>query len=105
MEKYDFDTLADRQIDNARKWDKKIVEVKFPNVREDFIPLWIADMDFQSAPEIRAALTKMASNEMTNAWLIPGPRFWAFQAALKIMKAIIANVSHKLLTRKIYFSR
>jgi len=62
MEKYDFDTLADRKIDNARKWDKKIVAGKFPNVREDFIPLWIADMDFQAAPEIRLALTKMASN-------------------------------------------
>lgn len=62
MTQYDFDTLADRSIDNARKWDSGIVHSKFPKVREDFIPLWIADMDFQAAPEIRQALSQMADN-------------------------------------------
>lgn len=62
MTQYDFDTLADRTIDNARKWDNNIVHKKFPNVREDFIPLWIADMDFKAAPEIRQALVRMAEN-------------------------------------------
>lgn len=62
MQKYDFDTLANRNIDNARKWDKKIVKSKFPKVRDDFIPLWIADMDFKAAPEIRNALIEMADN-------------------------------------------
>jgi len=62
MTQYDFDTLADRSLDNARKWDSSIVKSKFPNVRPDFIPLWIADMDFQAAPEIREALCEMATN-------------------------------------------
>ncbi|WP_056989586.1 MalY/PatB family protein, partial [Lacticaseibacillus camelliae] len=62
MTQYDFDTLADRSIDNARKWDSGIVHSKFPKVRDDFIPLWIADMDFQAAPEIREALAKMSEN-------------------------------------------
>mgnify|MGYP004467246593 CR=1 FL=1 len=62
MTTYDFDSLANRDIDNARKWDSGIVHSKFPNVREDFIPLWIADMDFKAAPEIRDALTKMSEN-------------------------------------------
>ena len=62
MEKYDFDSLADRTIDNARKWDNKIVHSKFPKVRDDFIPLWIADMDFKAAPEIRNSLAKVANN-------------------------------------------
>ncbi|KRN28920.1 hypothetical protein IV38_GL001130 [Lactobacillus selangorensis] len=62
MVQYDFDHLADRKIDNARKWDYGIVKGKFPNVRADFIPLWIADMDFKAAPEIRAALSTMAVN-------------------------------------------
>ena len=62
MEKYDFDSLADRTIDNARKWDNKIVHSKFPKVRDDFIPLWIADMDFKAAPEIRKSLAKVANN-------------------------------------------
>ena len=60
--KYDFDTIADRTIDNARKWDKNIVNSKFPGISEDFIPLWIADMDFKAAPEIREALENMSEN-------------------------------------------
>ena len=62
MTQYDFDTLADRTIDNARKWDKNIVHKKFTHARADFIPLWIADMDFKAAPEIRQALVRMAEN-------------------------------------------
>lgn len=60
--KYDFDDIADRGIDNARKWDKEIVNKKFPGRPDDFIPLWIADMDFKAAPEIRDALTRMSQN-------------------------------------------
>jgi len=60
--KYDFDKIADRSIDNARKWDKDIVNKKFPGISDDFIPLWIADMDFKAAPEIRNALTRMSDN-------------------------------------------
>lgn len=74
MQQYDFDTLANRSLDNARKWDTEIVKSKFPNVRPDFIPLWIADMDFKAAPEIRNALKEMADNGAygytysTNQW-------------------------------------
>jgi len=60
--KYDFDDIADRSIDNARKWDKEIVNKKFPGISDDFIPLWIADMDFKAAPEIRKFLTEMSEN-------------------------------------------
>lgn len=60
--KYNFDDLADRKIDNARKWDKEIVNSKFPGLPDDFIPLWIADMDFKAAPEIRDSLKEMAIN-------------------------------------------
>lgn len=59
---YDFDDIADRSIDNARKWDKGIVNKKFPGISDDFIPLWIADMDFKAAPEIRNALSTMSEN-------------------------------------------
>jgi cystathionine beta-lyase len=62
MKKYDFDSLADRSIDNARKWDDEIVKSKFPNVLPNYISQWIADMDFKAAPEIREALCKMADN-------------------------------------------
>lgn len=49
---YNFDHLVERQSDKCRKWDKGYIETKFGPIPDDFIPMWIADMDFQSAPEI-----------------------------------------------------
>ena len=49
---YNFDHLVERQSDKCRKWDKQYIETKFGPIPDDFIPMWIADMDFQSAPEI-----------------------------------------------------
>lgn len=43
---FDFDKIIDRRNTNSCKWDK----------REDVIPLWVADMDFQTAPCIIEAL-------------------------------------------------
>ena len=40
--KYDFETLIDRRGTNSLKWD----------VKENELPMWVADMDFQTAPEI-----------------------------------------------------
>lgn len=44
--KYNFDKIADRRHTNSMKW----------NVGEKEIPLWVADMDFDTAPEIKAAI-------------------------------------------------
>ena len=46
--KYDFDTLINRRGTDAIKWD----------VPENELPMWVADMDFQTAPVIREALHK-----------------------------------------------
>ena len=48
--KYDFNTLVDRRGTNSYKWDSA------PSA--DVIPLWVADMDFQTAPAIIEALRK-----------------------------------------------
>ena len=45
---YDFDTPIDRRRTDSQKWQKY--------AGRDVIPLWVADMDFRSAPEILAAL-------------------------------------------------
>ena len=42
--KYNFDEIIDRRDTNSYKWDL----VK----EEDVIPMWVADMDFQTAPAI-----------------------------------------------------
>lgn len=43
---YDFDTVVNRRGTDASKWE----------VGQDELPMWVADMDFQTAPEIREAL-------------------------------------------------
>ena len=61
-EQYDFDIMADRSIDHARKWDPELIAKKYPGVRKDFIPMWIADMDFPTSPAIRKALVQLSDN-------------------------------------------
>lgn len=46
--KYDFDTIIDRRSSDSVKWD----------VGANELPMWVADMDFPTAPEIREALAK-----------------------------------------------
>lgn len=49
---YSFDYKPDRISEKCRKWDINIVRDKFGDVREDFIPMWIADMDFKVPTQI-----------------------------------------------------
>ncbi|MDE6832673.1 MAG: aminotransferase class I/II-fold pyridoxal phosphate-dependent enzyme, partial [Ruminococcus sp.] len=46
--KYDFDTVIDRRNSDSYKWD----------VSENELPMWVADMDFRTAPEIIKALSE-----------------------------------------------
>lgn len=46
--KYDFDKKVNRRGTDSMKWD----------VAENELPMWVADMDFQTAPEIREAFAK-----------------------------------------------
>ena len=52
--KYDFDQIIDRRNTNSIKIDS--LEKVFGS--DDLIPLWVADMDFLSPPEITEALKK-----------------------------------------------
>ena len=46
--RYDFDTILDRRAPDAVKWA----------VQDGELPMWVADMDFRTAPEILEALQK-----------------------------------------------
>lgn len=50
MEKFDFDQMTERRGSGSMKWDLD----KDPEV----IPLWVADMDFRTAPAVTEALLK-----------------------------------------------
>lgn len=43
---YDFDKINNRRNTNSLKWD----------VNENELPMWVADMDFQTAPAVTEAL-------------------------------------------------
>ena len=48
--KYNFDKQIERRGTNSYKWD-------LPK-EDDVIPMWVADMDFQTAPCIIESLKK-----------------------------------------------
>lgn len=49
---HNFDHKPDRVSEKCRKWDLNIIRDKFGDVSEDFIPMWIADMDFKIPTQI-----------------------------------------------------
>ncbi len=54
--RFDFDTPIDRENTDCEKWDGR--KKKFG--RSDVIPLWVADMDFATAPAVLEALRARA---------------------------------------------
>lgn len=55
---YNFDKIIDRRNTDCTKFD----QVPYDNIPEDNVPLWIADMDFESAPSIMEAVSERASH-------------------------------------------
>jgi len=56
--KYDFDAPVNNKNKNLLKWQDPLVQVGV----EDALPLWVADMDFETAPKIKEALLKRAQH-------------------------------------------
>ena len=52
--KYDFDTVIDRYNSSSLKYDC----AKQWGIPKDVLPMWVADMDFKTAPEILEAMQK-----------------------------------------------
>ena len=50
--KYNFDKIPNRRGTNSLKWD----------VDRKELPMWVADMDFQTAPAVREAIEKRAAH-------------------------------------------
>ncbi|RPI76764.1 MAG: cystathionine beta-lyase, partial [Desulfobacteraceae bacterium] len=53
---FDFDALIDRGNTGSIKWDARTKLFKNPDV----IPMWVADMDFQSPPQVNETLLQRA---------------------------------------------
>lgn len=59
--KYNFDELIDRRGSGSMKWD----------VAEGELPMWVADMDFRTAPEIEEAILARARHGVFGYSVIP----------------------------------
>ena len=63
--KYNFDELSERRNTNSRKWD----------VKENELPMWVADMDFLVFPEIKNAIIE-AANRGSYGYTFPTEKFF-----------------------------
>lgn len=57
---YDFDEVVNRRDTKCIKWDAWKKEGK----PEDIIPLWVADMDFKTLPEVSEAIIERAKHDI-----------------------------------------
>ncbi len=67
--KYQFDKVVDRRNTNSLKWD----------VTENELPMWVADMDFETAPEIIDALHTRVNHGVFGYNIIPDEWNRAYQ--------------------------
>lgn len=66
---YDFDKLIDRRQVNSYKWD----------IGPNELPMWVADMDFDTAPQIKEALRERVDQGAYGYATIPDSYFRAYQ--------------------------
>lgn len=66
---YDFDELIPRRNTNSYKWDV--------SADSEFLPMWVADMDFKTAPAITAALTARAQQGIFGYTKVPDTYYQA----------------------------
>lgn len=65
---YDFDTVLNRRNTQSYKWD----------VQENELPMWVADMDFKTAPEIIEALQERISHGNFGYNIVPDEWYDAY---------------------------
>lgn len=66
--KYDFDIITKRMNTNSLKWGNK----------EDELPMWVADMDFLVAPEIKEAIGKRLEHGIYGYSTVPDELFESY---------------------------
>ncbi len=66
--KYEFDKVTDRSGTNSYKWD----------IGADELPMWVADMDFRTAPEITEAIVRRAEHGVFGYSTVPDEWYDAY---------------------------
>lgn len=65
---YSFDEPVNRRNTHSLKWD----------VKEQELPMWVADMDFQTAPEIQEAIRERAAHGVFGYSIVPEEWYQAY---------------------------
>lgn len=91
---YDFDHIVERSETNSVKYDLR--EMYFQN--KDVIPMWVADMDFETPPFIRKAVQKRAEHPIYGYSIKPESYF------LSIINWLKKRFSWDVLKKDILFS-
>lgn len=79
---FQFDKIIDRRNTGSMKWDVK------PNE----LPMWVADMDFQTAPRIRSCIMERAEHgvfgytQVTEGWYQAYQTWWRERHGFEIEK-------------------
>ncbi len=68
MPDFGFDEINERRHTGSLKWD----------VKEDELPMWVADMDFKTAPAVREAVAKKAAEGIFGYHIIPEEWYQAY---------------------------
>ena len=66
---YNFSKLTNRKETDSLKWD----------VAKHELPMWVADMDFETAPEIVEAIEKRVSHKIFGYNIVPDEYFQSIQ--------------------------
>ncbi len=69
--RFNFDTLIDRRGTDA----VKLRQLKNLFGKEDLIPLWVADMEFETPPFIREALEERLKHPIYGNTMLP-EEYW-----------------------------
>jgi len=81
--KYDFDEIVDRRNTESAKWKA----IKKLYGRDDIIPMWVADMDFKSPPEVIEVLKKRAEHGIFGYPMLDDDYFYPFINWIEIKHA------------------
>ena len=79
---YDFDKITERRGTYSLKWD----------VKDGELPMWVADMDFPTAPAVRRRIEERAAhgvfgyNVVPDEWYDSVTRWWAERHGLKMRR-------------------
>lgn len=78
---YDFSEMIDRRNTNSMKWD----------VEEHELPMWVADMDFKTAPEVTEALMEKVQKGVFGYTIVPEEWYAAISNWWKIRHQSVIN--------------